>query len=89
VTPCNFLAELTRRNVYGISVAYAVIGLLLIQVATQVLPFLDVLTWASRLVVLLIAIGFPIALIIAWASELSGEPRFEKMIALVAMKDAK
>jgi TolB-like protein/regulator of sirC expression with transglutaminase-like and TPR domain len=68
-----FVTELKRRNVYKVAVAYAVVGWLLIQIATQVFPFLEVPNWATRLVILLIAIGFPIALIIAWAFELTPE----------------
>jgi TolB-like protein/Tfp pilus assembly protein PilF len=69
----NFFAELKRRNVYKVAVAYAVVGWLLIQVATQVFPFLDIPNWAIRLIILLTALGFPIALIIAWAFELTPE----------------
>jgi TolB-like protein/Tfp pilus assembly protein PilF len=69
----NFFAELKRRNVYKVAVAYAVVGWLLIQVATQVFPFLDIPNWAIRLVILLTAFGFPVALIIAWAFELTPE----------------
>jgi TolB-like protein/Flp pilus assembly protein TadD len=69
----NFFAELKRRNVYKVAVAYAVIGWLLVQVATQVFPFLEIPNWAIRLVILFVAIGFPIALIIAWAFELTPE----------------
>ena len=69
----NFFSELKRRNVYKVAVAYAVVGWLLIQVATQVFPFLDIPNWAIRLVILLAALGFPIALIIAWAFELTPE----------------
>jgi TolB-like protein len=69
----SFFAELKRRNVYKVAVAYAVVGWLLIQVATQVFPFLDIPNWAIRLVILLTALGFPIALIIAWAFELTPE----------------
>ena len=69
----NFLAELKRRNVYKVAVAYAVVGWLLIQVATQVFPFLEIPNWAIRLVILSTAIGFPVALIIAWAFELTPE----------------
>ena len=67
----NFFAELKRRNVYKIAVAYAVVGWLLIQVATQVFPFFDIPNWAVRLIVLAIVIGFPIALVMAWAFELT------------------
>ena len=67
----NFFAELKRRNVYKVAVAYAVVGWLLVQVATQVFPFFEIPNWAVRLVVLAIVIGFPIALVIAWAFELT------------------
>jgi TolB-like protein/Tfp pilus assembly protein PilF len=67
----NFFAELKRRNVYKVAVAYAVVGWLLVQVATQVFPFFEIPNWAVRLIVLLIVIGFPVALAIAWAFELT------------------
>ena len=67
----NFFAELKRRNVYKVAVGYAVVGWLLIQVATQVFPFFEIPNWGVRLVVLLIVVGFPIALVIAWAFELT------------------
>jgi serine/threonine-protein kinase len=69
----NFFAELKRRNVYKVAVAYAVVGWLLVQVATQVFPFFEIPNWTVRLVVLAIVIGFPIALIVAWAFELTPE----------------
>jgi hypothetical protein len=69
----NFFAELKRRNVYKVAVAYAVVGWLLVQVATQVFPFFEMPNWGIRLVVLIIAIGFLIALFIAWAFELTPE----------------
>src|SRR5690242_1124855 len=69
----NFFAELKRRNVYKVAVAYAVVGWLLVQVATQVFPFLEIPNWVVRLVIALVAIGFPIALAIAWAFELTPE----------------
>jgi adenylate cyclase len=69
----NFFAELKRRNVYKVAVAYAVVGWLLVQVATQVFPFLEIPNWVVRLVIVLIAIGFPIALVIAWAFEATPE----------------
>jgi TolB-like protein/Flp pilus assembly protein TadD len=67
----NFFSELRRRNVYKVAVAYAVVAWLLIQIATQVFPFFEIPNWAVRLVVLLVIISFPIALIIAWAFELT------------------
>src|SRR5260370_12525005 len=69
----SFLAELKRRNVYKVAVAYAVVGWLLVQVATQVFPFLEIPNWVVRLVIALVAIGFPIALVIAWAFEMTPE----------------
>jgi hypothetical protein len=69
----NFFAELKRRNVYKVAVAYAVVAWLLIQIATQVFPFFEIPNWAVRLVVLAMIAGFPIALIIAWAFELTPE----------------
>ena len=65
----NFFAELKRRNVYKIAVAYAVVGWVIAQIATQIFPFLEIPNWVVRLVIVLIAIGFPIALIVAWAFE--------------------
>jgi TolB-like protein/Flp pilus assembly protein TadD len=69
----NFFAELQRRNVYKVAVAYAIVGWLLVQIATQVFPFLEIPTWIVRLVIVLVAAGFPIALVIAWAFELTPE----------------
>ena len=69
----NIFTELKRRNVYKVAVAYAVVGWLLIQVATQVFPFLEIPNWIIRLVIFLTALGFPVALIIAWAFELTPE----------------
>jgi hypothetical protein len=69
VNPNKFFAELKRRHVYKIAIAYAIVGWLLIQVATQAFPFLEIPNWAIRLVIMLIALGFPIALILAWAFE--------------------
>ena len=69
----NFLAELKRRNVYKVAIAYGVVAWLLIQIATQVFPFFEIPNWTVRLVVLLVVIGFPVAVIIAWAFELTPE----------------
>jgi adenylate cyclase len=73
MNPRNFFAELKRRNVYKVAVAYAVVGWLLVQVTTQVFPIFEIPNWALRLIVLAIIIGFPIALVIAWAFELTPE----------------
>jgi TolB-like protein len=71
MNPRNFFAELKRRHVYRVAIAYAVVAWLLIQIATQVFPFFEIPNWAVRLVVLVIVLGFPIALIIAWAFEMA------------------
>src|SRR6266508_1922984 len=73
MNPRSFFAELKRRNVYKVAVAYAVVGWLLVQVTTQVFPIFEIPNWASRLIVLAIIIGFPIALINAWAFEVTPE----------------
>jgi TolB-like protein/Tfp pilus assembly protein PilF len=69
----NFFAELKRRNVYKVAVAYIVGGWALSQGIAQVFPVFDVPNWVIRLIVLLIIIGFPIALILAWAFEITPE----------------
>jgi TolB-like protein/Tfp pilus assembly protein PilF len=73
MNPKGFFGELKRRNVYKVAVAYAVVGWLLIQIATQVFPFLEIPTWVVRLVIALVTIGFPVALVIAWAFEATPE----------------
>src|SRR3989442_15044270 len=69
----NLFAELKRRNVYKVAVAYGVVAWLLMQIASQIFPFFEIPNWAVRLVVLLLIIGFPIALVIAWAFEVTPE----------------
>src|SRR5215471_2736398 len=69
----SFFAELRRRNVYKVAVAYLVASWLLIQIATQVFPFFDIPNWAVRLVVLILILGFPAALIFSWAFEITPE----------------
>src|SRR6266478_4213138 len=73
MNPKNFFGELKRRNVYKVAVAYAVVGWVIAQIATQIFPFLEIPNWVVRLVIVLIAIGFPIALVIAWAFEATPE----------------
>jgi TolB-like protein/Tfp pilus assembly protein PilF len=71
VSPREFFVELKRRHVYRIAIAYGVVAWLLIQIATQVLPFFEIPHWAVRLVVLLLIIGFPVALALAWVFDLT------------------
>jgi TolB-like protein/Flp pilus assembly protein TadD len=73
MNPKIFFGELKRRNVYKVGVAYAVVAWLLMQVASQIFPFFDVPNWVVRFVILLLVIGFPVALIIAWAFEVTPE----------------
>src|SRR5215468_10958680 len=67
----NFFAELKRRNVYKVAVAYVVAGWALAQGIAQVFPLFDVPSWALRLMVLLIVVGLPVALMLAWTFELT------------------
>jgi adenylate cyclase len=69
----NFFAELKRRNVYKVAIAYIVAGWALSQGIAQVFPVFDIPNWVIRLIVLLIIIGLPIALILAWSFEITPE----------------
>src|SRR5260370_16223531 len=73
MNPKNFFAELKRRNVYKVAIAYGVVAWLLMQVGSQIFLFFEIPNWAVRLVVLLLIIGFPVAVILAWAFELTPE----------------
>ena len=69
----SFFAELKRRNVYKVAVAYAVVAWLLIQAASILFPTFDAPPWAMKILVVLIALGFPTALIFSWAFEITPE----------------
>src|SRR5437660_8732179 len=71
--PTSFFGELKRRNVYKVAVAYLVAGWALAQGLAQVLPVFSVPNWVIQLLVGLIVLGFPIALVFAWAFELTPE----------------
>src|SRR5688572_7910253 len=71
--PRNFFAELKRLNVYRVGVAYAVVAWLLIQVTDTVFPRLNLPEWAVTLVIVLLLLGLPVALVLAWAFELTTE----------------
>jgi TolB-like protein/Flp pilus assembly protein TadD len=73
MNPRNFFAELKRRHVYRVAIAYGVVAWLLIQVATQVFPFFELSNFVVRVVVAASVLGFPVALIIAWAFEMTPE----------------
>src|SRR5213592_2536862 len=69
----NFFAELKRRNVYKVAVAYAVVAWLTIQAASIFLPAFNAPQWAMQIVILLLVVGFPIALAFSWAFEITPE----------------
>src|SRR2546422_1775677 len=71
VSERNFFAELKRRNVYKVAVAYIFAGWALSQGIAQVFPVFDIPNWVIRLIVLFIIIGLPIALVLAWMFELT------------------
>src|SRR5438552_844173 len=73
VNPTNFLTELKRRNVYRAAVAYGVVAWFLTQLTTQVFPFFEIPNSAVRFVVIALAVGFPIAMLLAWLYELTPE----------------
>ena len=69
----NFFAELKRRNVYKVAIAYAVVAWLLIQAGSILFPTFEAPPWVMKAFVAVIAAGFPVALILAWAFELTPE----------------
>ena len=69
----KFFGELQRRHVYRVAVAYGVVSWLLIQIATQLFPVFEIPNWGARLVIVALALGFPVALILAWAYEITPE----------------
>jgi hypothetical protein len=73
VNPANFFAELKRRNVYKVAVAYAVVAWLLIQAASILFPTFDAPPWAMKILVALLVLCFPIALVLSWAFEITPE----------------
>jgi len=73
VNPTKFLTELKRRNVYRAAVAYGVVAWFLTQLTTQVFPFFEIPSSAVRFVVMALAIGFPIAMLLAWVYEFTPE----------------
>ncbi len=69
----NFFSELRRRNVYKVAVAYGVVGWLVIQVTATIVPALHIPDGVTTAVVILTLLGFPVALVIAWAFEMTPE----------------
>jgi TolB-like protein/Tfp pilus assembly protein PilF len=73
VNPTKFLTELKRRNVYRAAVAYGIVAWFLTQLTTQVFPFFEIPNSAVRFVVIALAVGFPIAMLLAWVYEFTPE----------------
>ena len=69
----NFFAELKRRNVYKVAVAYVVVSWLLLQAASIFLPAFDAPPWVIKVVIIFLILGFPIALVLSWAFEITPE----------------
>jgi hypothetical protein len=69
----SLIAEMRRRNIFRVGVAYAIVGWLLVEVASVVLPALHLPDWALTLLVVFVVAGFPVALIFAWAFEMTPE----------------
>jgi serine/threonine-protein kinase len=69
----NFFAELKRRNVYKVAVAYAVVSWLLIQAASILFPTFEAPPWVMKIFIIVIIFGFPVALIFSWAFEITPE----------------
>jgi TolB-like protein/Flp pilus assembly protein TadD len=69
----NFFAELMRRNVYKVAVAYAVVSWLLLQAGSIFLPAFDAPRWVMKIFIIVIIFGFPVALIFSWAFEITPE----------------
>lgn len=69
----KFLQELKRRNVFRVAITYAIVAWLLLQIVSVVAPMIEAPAWIGKTVLILLFVGFPIALILAWAFELSPE----------------
>ena len=73
MNPKVFFGELKRRNVYKVAVAYAVVSWLLIQATSIFFPAFNAPQWAMQIVILILVVGFPIALVFSWAFEITSE----------------
>ena len=69
----DFFAELKRRNVYKVAVAYVVVAWLLLQAASIFLPAFDAPSWVMKFLIMVIMLGLPVALALSWAFELTPE----------------
>src|SRR5256884_2628824 len=71
--PATFLTELKRRKVYRVAVAYAIVAWLLVQAASILFPTFEAPSWVMKVFVTAVILGFPVALILAWAFDLTPE----------------
>jgi TolB-like protein/Flp pilus assembly protein TadD len=71
--PATFLTELKRRKVYRVAVAYAIVAWLLIQAGSILFPTFEAPPWVMKVFVTAVILGFPVALILAWAFEMTPE----------------
>ncbi len=69
----SFFSELRRRNVFRVGVAYAIVAWLVVEISSVVFPALNLPDWTLTFFIVLFIIGFPFALILAWAYELTPE----------------
>src|SRR6476660_5105560 len=84
----SFFSELKRRNVYKVAVAYAVVSWQVIQISSTVLPTFHAPEWILQTLLVLVALGFTLALIIAWAFELTPEGLKRHEVAVVAQQSS-
>ena len=78
----NFFAELKRRNVYKVAVAYAVVAWLLLQAASIFLPAFDAPLWVMKIFIVVIIFGFPVALIFSWTFEIRRRESNERKVSI-------
>jgi len=78
----SFFAELKRRKVIRVAVAYAVVSWLIVQIAAATFPVFEIPPWGFRFVVIMLALGFPLALIITWAFELTPDGVVKTSVAI-------
>ena len=67
----SFFGELRRRNVVRVAVAYAIVGWLLVEVSSVLLPAFEAPDWVLRVIVLFVGVGFVLALVLSWAYEVT------------------
>ncbi|HEX4653937.1 MAG TPA: hypothetical protein VH227_06785 [Candidatus Udaeobacter sp.] len=85
--PATFLTELKRRKVYKVAVAYAIVAWLLVQAASILFPTFEAPPWVMKVFVTAVILGFPVALILAWAFEMT--PQGIRRAEEVALQDSK